>query len=134
MSPLSCTGASRYWWIWAAVVPIAIWAVIRLFGLESGYPLDALMAFTPYVGIAALFAAGVAVALRNWGAGVVAAIAMFVIAAAVLPRAIGSSTADAAGHETLTVLSSNIHHGTADPAALVSLVDRYHPTCSACRS
>src|SRR4051812_16422082 len=124
---VSRSGARRCWLIWAAVIPIVIWAAIRLFGLESGYPLDALMAFTPYVGIAALFAAGIAVALRNWAAGAVAAIAMLILALAVLPRAVGSSTADAAGHETLTVLSSNIHHGTADPAALVGLVDRYHP-------
>jgi endonuclease/exonuclease/phosphatase (EEP) superfamily protein YafD len=123
----SRAGAHRYWLIWAAVVPIAIWAVIRAFGLESGYPLVAMMAFTPYVAIAALFAAGVAVALRNWAAAAVAALAMLGLGAAILPRTIGSETAEASGHETLTVLSTNIHHGTADPAAVVDLVDRIDP-------
>ena len=117
----------RYWWIWVAVVPILIWTAIRLFGLERGYPLDALMAFTPYVAIAALFVAGIAVALRNWAAAVLAAAAVLCLGAAILPRTVGSETADAAGHETLTVLAANIHHGTADPDALVALVERYAP-------
>jgi endonuclease/exonuclease/phosphatase (EEP) superfamily protein YafD len=124
---LSRSGARRYWWIWVAVVPILVWTAIRLFGLESGYPLVAMMAFTPYVAIAALLAAGVAVALRNWAAATLAAIATLCLASVVLPRTIGSSTAQAAGHETLTVLSTNIHHGTADPDAVIALVDRYRP-------
>jgi endonuclease/exonuclease/phosphatase (EEP) superfamily protein YafD len=124
---LSRLGVRRYWWIWVAVAPILIWTVIRLFGLERGYPMDALMAFTPYVAIAALFVAGIAVALRNWGAAIFAGAAVLCLGAAILPRTIGSETADAAGHETLTVLAANIHHGTADPDALVALVDRYEP-------
>lgn len=127
MSALSRAGARRYWWLWAAVIPILGWTVVRLFGLESGYPLVAMMAFTPYVAIAALLTAGVAVALRNWIAAVATAAATLCLAAAVLPRAVGASTADPAGHETLTVLSTNIHHGTADPDAVVALVDRYRP-------
>ncbi len=127
MSGLSRTGALRYWWIWAAVIPILIWTTIRLFGLESGYPLVAMMAFTPYVAIAALLVGGVAVALRNWAAATAAALATFALAAMILPRTIGSDTAEAAGHETLTVLSTNIHHGTADPQVVVALVDRYRP-------
>jgi endonuclease/exonuclease/phosphatase (EEP) superfamily protein YafD len=124
---LSRLGVRRYWWIWVAVAPILIWTVIRLFGLERGYPLDALMAFTPYVAVAALFVAGLAIALGNWGAAVFAWAAVLCLGAAILPRTIGSETADAAGHETLAVLAANIHHGTADPDALVALVDRYEP-------
>jgi len=127
LSSLSHAGARRYWWIWAAVIPILVWTAIRLLGLEGGYPLVAMMAFTPYVAIAALLVAGVALALRNWAAAMVAALALLCLSAAILPRTIGSSTAQAAGHETLTVLAANIHHGTADPDALVGLVDRYHP-------
>jgi endonuclease/exonuclease/phosphatase (EEP) superfamily protein YafD len=127
VSLLSRAGARRHWWIWAAVTPIVIWTVVRLLGLESGYPLVAMIAFTPFVAVAALFTAGVAAALRNWAAAALAALALAFLSAAVLPRAIGSSTADAAGHETLVVLSANIHHGTADPLALIGLVDRYRP-------
>ena len=124
---MSRAGARRYWLIWFAVVPVVAWTVIRGFGLDTGFPLAALMAFTPYVAIAALLVAGVAVALENWAAALVAALVTACLAWAVLPRAIGDGTADAAGHVTVNVLSANIHHGTADPAALVGLVERFDP-------
>lgn len=120
-------GARRYWLIWALVVPVALWALLRLLGIDSGFPLAALMAFTPYAGIAALLVAGVALALRNWAAASVAAAAMLLLALAVLPRAIGNGTVSANGRETLVVLAANVHHGGADPAGLVALVDRFHP-------
>ena len=75
--------------------------------------------------MAALFVAGLAPALRNWAAATVAGLAMLCLAAVVLPRTVGAGTVDPAGHRTLTVVSTNIHHGTADPAAVVALVDRY---------
>ncbi len=121
------TGARRYWLIWAVVITIALWAVTRAFGLESGDLLTSLMWFTPYAAIGALLVAGVAVALRNWAAAAIATIAALYLAAAVLPRSIGSDTARATGHETLTVLSANVELGGADPTALASLVDRYRP-------
>ncbi len=127
MSKPSRTGARRYWWIWAAVIPILVWTAIRLCGLERGYPLVAMMAFTPFVAIAALLVAGVAMALRNWAAAMLAALATIALAAVILPRTIGSETANAAGHETLTVLAANVHEGGADPSALLALVDRIHP-------
>jgi endonuclease/exonuclease/phosphatase (EEP) superfamily protein YafD len=118
-------GARRYWLIWVAVAPIALWTLVRLLGLDRGFPLVAMMAFTPYVAVAALLVAGVAMALRNWAAAAVAGLATLCLAAAVLPRAVGDGTAEAAGHETLSVLSANIYRGKADPEALVALVDRY---------
>jgi endonuclease/exonuclease/phosphatase (EEP) superfamily protein YafD len=127
LSALNQAGARRYWWIWAAVIPVLIWTAVRLFGLENGYPLVAMMAFTPYGAVAGLFVAGVAAALRNWAAAALAAAATLCLASVVLPRAIGSSTADPAGHETLTVLAANVHVGGADPHALVGLVDHLHP-------
>jgi endonuclease/exonuclease/phosphatase (EEP) superfamily protein YafD len=124
---VEATGARRYWLIWAAVVPVALWAIVRAFGLESGGRLASLMWFTPYAAIGALLVAGVAVALRNWAAAVAAALATAYLATAILPRAISTETESAAGHETLTVLSANVERGGADPSALVALVDRYHP-------
>jgi endonuclease/exonuclease/phosphatase (EEP) superfamily protein YafD len=119
--------ARRYWLIWAAAIPVALWALIRTFGLEVGGRLTSLMWFTPYAAIAALLIMGVAVALRNWPAAALAAVATACLATAVLPRAIGSETESAAGHETLTVLSANVYLGSADPDALIALVDRYRP-------
>jgi endonuclease/exonuclease/phosphatase (EEP) superfamily protein YafD len=45
------TGARRYWLIWGAAVPLALWALVRAFGLESGSRLTSLMWFTPYAAI-----------------------------------------------------------------------------------
>ena len=118
-------GARRYWWIWFLVAPLVAWAVVRVLGLDSGFPLVPLMAFTPYVAVVAFLVAGVALALRNWAAAGVTCLATLFLAAAVLPRAIGADTVDPAGRETLSVLSSNIYVGRADPKALVDLVDRY---------
>jgi hypothetical protein len=70
---VEATGVRRYWLIWAAVIPIALWAVVRSFGLENGGQLTSLMWFTPYAAIAALLVAGIALALRNWAAAAVAA-------------------------------------------------------------
>jgi endonuclease/exonuclease/phosphatase family metal-dependent hydrolase len=124
---VAAAGARRYWLIWPAVIPVALWALVRALGLEGDTILVPLLAFTPYALIAAFFVAGIAAALRNWAAAAVAGLATLLLAVAVLPRAIGDGTVDAAGHETLSVLSANIHRGTADPEALVGLVDRYHP-------
>ena len=121
------TGARRYWWVWFFVAPLAAWALIRFLGLGRGFPLAPLMAFTPYAAIAALLVAGLALALRNWAATAVAGLVTLCLALAVLPRAIGDGTVAPEGRETFTVLSTNIHHGTADPAAVLALVDRYEP-------
>ncbi len=113
--------------IWIAVVPLAVWALLRLLGIDNGFPLAAMMAFTPYVAVAAFLVAGVAAALSNWAATAVAGLATLSLAAVVLPRAVGSDLVAPEGRETLRVLAANIHHGTADPDALVALVDRLHP-------
>lgn len=117
-------GARRYWLIWVAVVPVALWALVRALGLEGDTALVPLLAFTPFALIAAFFVAGIAVALSNWAAAAVAALATLGLAVAVLPRALGDGTVDPAGHETLSVVSANVHRGTADPEALVDLVGR----------
>jgi endonuclease/exonuclease/phosphatase (EEP) superfamily protein YafD len=123
------TGAGRYWLIWAAVIPIMIWAAVRLLGLDSGrgFPLLPLIAYTPYVAAAALLVAGVAVALRNWAAATGAAAATACLMAVVMPRAADHGEAFPAGDEELKVLSANVHRGTAQAGALVGLVKRLRP-------
>jgi endonuclease/exonuclease/phosphatase (EEP) superfamily protein YafD len=113
--------------IWLLVAPLVVWVLVRDFGLGRGFPLAPLMAFTPYAAVAALLVAGLALALRNWAAAAVAGLVALCFALAVLPRAIGDGTVDPEGRQTFTVLSTNIHHGTADPAAVVALVERYDP-------
>jgi endonuclease/exonuclease/phosphatase (EEP) superfamily protein YafD len=117
-------GAGRYWLVWAAVLPIAAWALVRMAGVGHGYPFVPLLAYTPYVALAAFFVAGLVVALRNWAAAAVTSVALALLLAAVLPRAVGGSERMPAGAAELRVLSVNVHHGTADPAAVVGLAAR----------
>ena len=115
-------GWRRYPWLWAAVLPCVAWAVVRGLGLEAGFPLVPLMAFTPYVAAGAAIVAGVALALRNGAAAIVGGLAAIVLLAAVAPRVIGSDEAIPPGGEELRVLAANVHHGTSDPADLVARV------------
>ncbi len=86
---------------------------MRGFGLERGFPLDALIAYTPYVAVAALLAAGVALALRNWAAAVVGALALVWLAAGIAPRAIGSD--ESPGPATSSSTSSRRTSTTGPP-------------------
>jgi endonuclease/exonuclease/phosphatase (EEP) superfamily protein YafD len=112
---------------WIAAIPFAIWAVIRLFGLDSGYPLEAMMPFTPYVAGFAVAAFALGLALRSRAPAALAAVAALSLGAAVLPRQFGSDTVSAAGHRTLRVLAANVHRGRAYPTGIIHLVDELHP-------
>lgn len=120
-------GARRYWAVWAAVIPLALWVLVRGFGLDGGTPIAFLLAFTPLVALGGLFVAGIAVALRNWAAAIVAGVAALLLVAAVVPRTVGGVETPPPGSERLDVLSANVYFGTADPAALIALVERYDP-------
>jgi endonuclease/exonuclease/phosphatase (EEP) superfamily protein YafD len=96
-------------------------------GTGGATALAPLMAFTPWMTIAAVFVVGIAVALENWAAAIVAALSLPVLAAGVLPRAFGSGEAVPGEAEALTVLSANVYRGHADPNALVDLVKQLHP-------
>jgi endonuclease/exonuclease/phosphatase (EEP) superfamily protein YafD len=108
--------------LWLLVAPFAIWALVRLLGIQLGYPFLQLVSFTPYVAFAALLVPPVAVMARRWPAAVVAALAATALIACVIPRA----TADGGRLPTgpaLRVMAANMLEGGADPAALVKLVE-----------
>lgn len=126
-------GARSCWPLWLAVVPLALWALIRIFGLEGHTPIVSLLALTPYAAIAAFLLAGVCVALRNWAAAILAALAFVTLTAAVLPRAFGGGEEAPPGGVTFTVMSANLHLGQADAAALTSLSKISTPTFSSSR-
>ncbi len=112
---------------WIAAVPFAVWAVIRLFGLDSGYPLEAMMPFTPYIAALSVAAVALALALRCKSAAALAAVAAICLGAAVLPRQFETETVSAEGHETLKVLAANVRLGSASPTGFMRLVDELHP-------
>ena len=109
---------------WTAATLWAAWAFVRLLGLEWGFPLIQLVAFTPLVALASVVPIAIAVGLRRWGAAALATLAAIALAFSVLPRAFGGPTdpEDAPG-PTLRVLAANMKVGKADPAELVELVE-----------
>jgi len=107
---------------WLLVAPWAIWAVVRVLGVERGTPLVQLMAYTPYVVPVALVAGAVAALLRHWAAVAVAGVTAIVLAVLLVPRATGDSAEARAGGPQLRVLTANTHHGSVPPEALVELV------------
>ncbi len=124
---IDALGAKRSWVIWVGVVLFALWALVRLAGLDGGSYLAPLMAFTPWAAIAALLVGVTAAALRNWAATLVAAVSVACLALAVLPRAFGGAERAPASSDQLRILSANIAFGGAHARALMELVERERP-------
>ncbi|MGI9021392.1 MAG: endonuclease/exonuclease/phosphatase family protein [Solirubrobacterales bacterium] len=104
---------------WAVATGFAIWAVVRWLGLEAGYPLVPLLAFTPYVAALAALAAVALVALRRFGPGALTAVAAALLIGLVLPRAVGDGER---GEASLRVMTANMKLGEGDAQALTELV------------
>jgi endonuclease/exonuclease/phosphatase (EEP) superfamily protein YafD len=102
--------------------PFVVWAVVRLTGLEPGWPVVQLVAFTPYVAMCGLLVAVALLGLRRWVAGGLAALAAVALVAVVVPRAVadGGSTQGT----TLRVLTANLLAGAADERAVLDLARR----------
>ena len=65
--------------VWLAVATLVAWAVVRAVGLENGFPLVPLIAYTPLAGLAAVLVMLVAGVLRLWAAaGVAGAVALLI--------------------------------------------------------
>ncbi len=109
--------------VWLAVATLVAWAIVRAFGLESGFPLVALIAYTPLAGLAAVIVMLIAGVLRLWAAAGVAGAVAVLIALLVLPRAFPADQSDlpSDGPE-LRVMTANLFLGQAEAEAVVALV------------
>jgi endonuclease/exonuclease/phosphatase (EEP) superfamily protein YafD len=107
--------------LWLLVVPGLVWAVLRLFGWERGFLVQA-FAFTPYVAAWTLLPAILALALRRWPPATAAVVAVVILAWCVLPRALPDAGRGPADGRQLSVMTINMFIGAADPAAIVRLV------------
>ncbi len=105
---------------WLVAGTALAFALVRLLGIESGFPLFPILAFTPYVAVAAVLCAIVLLLLRHWAAAAVTVIAAAVLVALVIPRAVGESAEP--GGNTLRVMTSNMFLGGASAEALIELV------------
>lgn len=108
---------------WLVVVPPALWAVLRLIGLDRG-PLVQALAFTPYVTGVSVLTLGLTLALRRWWPAALAALAAVALLGVVTPRALASPQPEAGG-PTVRLLTANLLAGAGDARTLVELVRRY---------
>ena len=108
----------------ATALVVLAWALVRTFGLERGFPLTPLVAWTPVVIPIALVAAVAAGVLRSWAGMGAALAALVLLVAAVAPRALGGGYEPAGGASgpELRVMGANLKLGRADPARVVELV------------
>jgi endonuclease/exonuclease/phosphatase (EEP) superfamily protein YafD len=113
---------------WLLVALCGAWVVVRLLGLERGYPLVPLVSFTPFVAAAAVLVVVVAAVLRQRAAALAATVLAVILVGIVAPRALGGpSPPEGPAGPSLRVLSANMHFGTGSPEELVALVRRVRP-------
>lgn len=99
----------------------AVFAAMRLIGLDGGRLTSALIALTPYWVVCGLLLAALTLALRHWWIGGIVLVLALAVGGVVVPRAF-SSEQPAVHGRTLHVMSSNMYYGEADPQTLVRLV------------
>ncbi|WP_019607931.1 endonuclease/exonuclease/phosphatase family protein [Nocardiopsis sp. CNS-639] len=104
-----------------AAAGFAVFALLRVLGLERGWPLVPALAFAPYVLAAAPLAAVVAGLLRRWGSMAVLTAVTLALAAVVVPRAVPFGVTSAGG-PVVRIMTLNMLGGGADAARVVSLV------------
>lgn len=96
---------------WLLAGALLAWTVLRLLGLERGWPLVPMLAFTPYVALLGVLVAVVAAALRAWRAAGLAAVCAIALVVAVLPRGLADKApADAPGVR-VRVMTTNVSAG-----------------------
>ena len=107
---------------WIVAAPWLLWVVVRGFGLESGFPLVPLMAYTPYVAVATVLPLAITLLLRSWVPAFAVAVAGLFLLGAVVPRVFGGADEPEPGSVELRVVSANIYKGTADMGQLMGIV------------
>lgn len=104
----------------AITLPWVAWALVRTLGLDGGYPLVPMIAFTPYAAATAVLPLAVALLAREWVVAAVAAVALAALLVAVAPRALGEGQPAADG-QRLVVMTANLRFGEADAAGVLAL-------------
>jgi endonuclease/exonuclease/phosphatase family metal-dependent hydrolase len=111
------------WVLRASVGLLALSALWRISGLGEGFPLVALIAFTPGVAAIAVLVLGVALYFRRWPEAAAAAVVALALAVAVLPRAFpGQATGPIEDGVAYDVLTVNVRLGEADMGAVAEVV------------
>jgi endonuclease/exonuclease/phosphatase family metal-dependent hydrolase len=101
-------------------VLISSWLLLRISGIEIGFPLSPVMNYTPYVLPVAILATVLAALLRQWPATVLAGVTALVLFLLIWPRFAGGPDEDVQGRE-LSVMSANVLRGGSDVERLLEL-------------
>ena len=110
---------------WLLVLPVAGWVVLRAFGLEEGWPMVPLLAYTPLAVAGAVAVVVVTLLLRRRAPAVAAALLAVALAAFVAPRALGGPSAAVGGSgPRLTVLTANLYGRPRAAEGIVDVVRR----------
>jgi endonuclease/exonuclease/phosphatase (EEP) superfamily protein YafD len=108
--------------VWPLVAVGFAWVVVRAFGLERGFPMVALLAYTPLAAGVALALVLLAAVLRQWLAAAAAAVIAIALLVVVAPRAFGGpSGAEDGSGPRLRVLTANLYQERATASTVVAL-------------
>ena len=105
-------------------LPWVVWALVRTLGVELGYPLVALIAFTPYAALSSPLPVVAGLVLRRWAIAGVAGVAAVALAFAVVPRALGGPEPEARGPR-LVVMTTNVYVGQGDARAALRIARKH---------
>jgi endonuclease/exonuclease/phosphatase (EEP) superfamily protein YafD len=112
---------------WGLAGALVAWTVVRVLGLERGWPLVPLFALTPWIAALGLVVALVGAALRWRLFTLVCLAATLVLAVTIAPRVIPNrAPADAEGVR-LRVLAINVGGDFLTGRSLRGLIERYRP-------
>src|SRR5215213_9537003 len=106
---------------WGLAGALVAWTLIRALGLERGWPLVPLLAFTPHVALLALVGTALAAWRRRWAGAAVGAVCVAVLAALLAPRAVPDAAPAGAPGVRLRVLAANV---AGNAAAAHSVLDQ----------
>lgn len=105
---------------WSLAALFLLWAMVRTAGLERGFPLVQLIAYTPYVLLLSLLSLLFVVLCRRWLAAGFLLLAVLGLALAVLPREIGGAEEVPAG-QPVRIMALNLGVGHARTEQVVDL-------------
>lgn len=99
------------------------WAIARLIDLDRlGWWVPAAQAVTPYVIVATLAVALIAMLSRTWAAAAAAGLGVLIVGAPVAGRLRADPQPAVPGGTPMTILTLNLDQGRADPEQIVQLV------------
>jgi endonuclease/exonuclease/phosphatase (EEP) superfamily protein YafD len=110
---------------WVLAGALVAWALVRAFGLERGWPLIPLFAFTPYVTLLALVVAVVAAWRRWWAGAAVTGASALVLLALLAPRAIPDRAPAGAPGVRVRVLAANVASNDRAAGPMIAAVRRW---------